>query len=141
MAIQTYRDLAVWQKSMELVVEVYRLAKILPPEETFGLASQIKRAAVSIPANIAEGYGRLHRKEYLHHLSVARGSLMETETHLQIAVRLNYLERSQVTALWELLQETGRLLNGLIRSLSADMARETQDLYSTEAPRPLIPDP
>ena len=96
MTIQTYRDLTVWQKSMDLVAEIYRLTKLFPQEELFGLTSQIRRAAVSVPANIAEGYGRIHRKEYLHHLSIARGSLMEVETHLQIAVRLTFLERDQV---------------------------------------------
>jgi four helix bundle protein len=117
MAIQTYRDLTVWQQSMDLVVEIYRLARQFPADEQFALTSQIRRAATSIPANIAEGHGRLHRKEYLYHLSVARGSLMELETHLQIAVRLDYLDRDQAKQAWTLLQEVGRLLNGLIRSL------------------------
>ncbi len=117
MTVQTYCDLEVWQRSMDLVVEVYHLAKLFP-QEVFGLTSQIRRAVVSVPANITEGYGRLHRKEYLHHLSIARGSLMEVETHLQIAVRLQYLDREQVKNTWALLQEVGRLLNGLIRSLN-----------------------
>lgn len=134
MAIQTYRDLIAWQKSMELVVEVYRLAKLFPQEEMFGLTSQIKRAVVSIPANIAEGHGRIHRKEYLHHLSIARGSLMEVETHLQIAVKLMYLQRTHVKTTWELAQETGRLLNGLIRSLAPDSIREEPETYTTELP-------
>ena len=73
MAIRHYRDLEVWQKAMDLVEQVYRLAKALPPEERYGLTSQIQRAAVSIPANIAEGHGRLHRGDYVHHLSMARG--------------------------------------------------------------------
>src|SRR6266542_2536034 len=120
MTIQTYRDLTVWQKSMDLVAEIYRLTKLFPQDELFGLTSQIRRAAVSVPANIAEGYGRIHRKEYLHHLSIARGSLMEVETHLQIAVRLSYLSREQVVPSWGLAQEVGRLLNGLIRSLESD---------------------
>jgi len=118
MALQTYRDLAAWQKSMDLVVELYHLSKQLPKEELFGLTSQLRRAAVSVPANIAEGYGRLHRKEYINHLSIARGSLLETETHLQIAVRLEYLTREQAAIAWGLTQEVGRLLLALIRSLS-----------------------
>lgn len=117
MAIQTYRDLTVWQQSMDLVVEVYRLASQFPPDEQFALTSQMRRAATSIPANIAEGHGRLHRKEYLYHLSVARGSLMELETHLQIAVRLDYLDRDQAKQAWQMLQELGRALNALIKSL------------------------
>ena len=91
MTIKSYQELTVWQKSMDLVEAIYLLAKKFPKEETFGLTSQIKRAVVSIPANIAEGYGRTHRGDYLHHLSIARGSLMEVETHLAIALRLNYL--------------------------------------------------
>ncbi len=74
----------VWQKAMDLAVECYRIAKRLPKEETYGLISQIKRAAASIPANIAEGHGREHLGEYLPHLSVANGSLMELETHLLV---------------------------------------------------------
>jgi four helix bundle protein len=117
MMIQTYRDLEVWQTSMDLVVEIYRLANLLPQEELFGLTSQLRRAVVSIPANIAEGHGRLHRGDYRHHLSIARGSLMEVETLIQIAVRVDYLDRDQIKPAWAKLQATGRLLNGLIRSL------------------------
>lgn len=117
MALQTYRDLMVWQKSMDLVVEIYRLATLFPQAEIFGLTSQIRRAVVSIPANIAEGYGHLHRGNYLRHLSIARGSLLEVETLLQIAVRLDYLSRDQAKSAWGSLQEVGRVMNRLIRSL------------------------
>ena len=143
MAIQIYRDLQVWQKSMDLVVEVYELAKRFPSEESFGLTSQIRRAAVSVPANIAEGHGRLHRKDFLRHLSIARGSLVEVETHLQIAIRLGYLERVQCKQVWGLSQETGRLLSGLIRSLK-NGSRQEKDLEQTTLtpdPRPPTPDP
>ena len=119
MALQSYRDLEVWQKSMDLVTEIYRLTHRFPKEETFGLTSQIRRAAVSVPANIAEGYGRRHRKEYLNHLSIAHGSLLEAETHLQIAVRLEYLDRGQVKSAWELMQDVGKMLRRLSESLSA----------------------
>ncbi|MHB1033847.1 MAG: four helix bundle protein [Pirellulales bacterium] len=124
MAVQTYRDLLVWQKAMDLVVEVYQLTKSFPADERFGLTTQIQRAVVSIPANIAEGYGRLHRRDYVRHLSFARGSLVEAETHLQIAVRLNYITRDEGARIWHQFQEIGRLLSGLIRSLngSADQA-------------------
>jgi four helix bundle protein len=115
--IQTYRDLEVWQKSMELVEECYRLTKHVPQDELFGLTSQLRRAVVSIPANIAEGHGRLHWADYRRHLSIARGSLMEVETLLHVAVRVEYLDRTQVKAAWNRAQEVGRLLNGLIRSL------------------------
>src|SRR5438093_1266396 len=107
MTAQTYRDLEVWQRSMDLVVEIYQLAKLFPKDEQFGLTSQIWRAAVSIPANIAEGNGQPHRAVYLRHLFVARGSLTEVETHLQIAVRLDYANRDQAKQVWGLLQEIG----------------------------------
>lgn len=105
---------------MDLVVEVYRLIEMMPPQEKFGLISQIQRAAVSIPANIAEGYGRVHRGDYVRHLSIARGSLMELETHLTICVRLHMLEPDKVIPVWQLTQETGKMLTALIRSLKSD---------------------
>ena len=81
MTVNSYRDLRVWQKAMDLVVTSYEVAKQFPQSELYGLVSQIQRAAVSIPANIAEGHGREHLGDYLHHLSIANGSLMELETH------------------------------------------------------------
>ena len=117
MAGQTYRDLDVWQKSMSLVVEIYAVSKLLPREEQFGLTNQLRRAAVSIPANIAEGQGRLHHADFRRFLSIARGSLTEAETHLLIANRLSYVSREQIIEVWKLAQEVGRLLNGLIRSM------------------------
>lgn len=102
---------------MDLVENVYRITQQFPPEEKFGLTSQLRRSAVSIPANIAEGNGRLHRGEYLRSLSIARGSLMELETHLTIAVRLKFLRRESALPAWNLSQEVGKLLNALITSL------------------------
>ena len=116
MALKTYRELVVWQKA-DLVVEVYQLARKFPPVEKFGLTSQVCRSAVSIPANIAEGYGRTHRGDYLHHLSIARGSLMEVETHLTLAARLKLVDRDQVLPSWGLSQQVGQLLTRLIKSL------------------------
>lgn len=115
-----YRKLEVWQRGMDLVVEIYRLIEGLPTQEKFGLVSQIQRAAVSIPANVAEGYGRVHRGDYVRHLSIARGSLMELETHRTLCVRLNMLERDQVVPVWQLAQETGKKLTALIRALKSD---------------------
>jgi four helix bundle protein len=132
MSIRTYRDLDVWQKSMDLVVEIYRLTRLLPPEEQFGLASQMQRAAVSIPANIAEGHGQLHKLVFVRHLSAARGSLTELETHLQIAVRLDYLNRDQARPAWVLLQDVGRLLNGLIRALRTNGQGSSSDIQIHE---------
>ena len=90
MTIRSYRDLKVWERAMDLVVASYKFTELLPKSEAYGLVPQIGRAAVSIPANIAEGHGREHLGEYLHHLSVANGSLMELETHFLIANRLAY---------------------------------------------------
>jgi four helix bundle protein len=115
--IQSYRDLKVWNKAMDLVVESYRLANLLPKTETYGLARQIQRAAVSVPANIAEGHGREHLGDYLHHLSVANGSLMELETHFLIAARLSYLKADDLAALFSRAGEVGRMQAALIRSL------------------------
>lgn len=120
MALRTYRDLQAGQKSMELVVSVYHLTSEYPCEERYGLTGQTRRAAVSIPANIAEGYGRTHRGDYLRHLSVARGSLSELETHLTIAARLDFVTREGALETWTLAQETGKLLRRLIESLKDD---------------------
>jgi four helix bundle protein len=117
MSTQTYRDLSVWQKSMDLVIATYQLAQRFPPEERFGLTSQMQRAVVSIPANIAEGYGRVSGGDYNRFLMIARGSLMEVETHLQIAIRLNYLDQEKFTTIWSQIQEIGRMLHGLIRAV------------------------
>ena len=95
--MKTYRELDVWKKAVDMVVMVYELTRELPTEEKYGLISQMQRAAVSVPANIAEGYGRVHRGDYVHHLSIARGSLAELETHITIAVRLDFLARERAT--------------------------------------------
>ena len=116
MHIKSYRDLLVWQKAMDLVAESYMLSARLPKTETYGLASQIQRAAVSVPANIAEGHGREHLGDYLHHLSVANGSLMELETHLLLCARLSYTPPNEVEDLLEKAGEVSRMLSGLTRS-------------------------
>jgi four helix bundle protein len=131
-SISCYRDLEVWQKAMDLVVVSYRAAERFPRTEVYGLSSQLQRAAVSVPANIAEGHGRSHTKEYLHHLSIAYGSLMEVETHLLIAEKLSYLEQAQLAAALELSARVGRMLNGLMRALNQKL---------TPSPRSPIPDP
>jgi len=118
-AVRSYRDLEVWHKAMDLVVESYRITALLPKSETYGLASQIQRAATSIPANIAEGHGREHLGDYVHHLSVANGSLMELETHVLVAGRLSYLPSSDFERMLLLTGEVGRMLAGLIRKLKS----------------------
>lgn len=102
---------------MDLVEECYRLTGQFPDRERFGLSIQLQRAAVSVPANIAEGHGRKSTGAYLNHLSIAGGSLSELETHVLIAVRLNYITDHDAVAAMSMLEEVGRMLNGLIRSL------------------------
>jgi len=118
--LQTYRDLTVWQKAMDLVTEIYSLTKTFSDDERFGLTSQLRRSLVSIPSNIAEGYGRDHRGDYLRFLSIANGSLKEAETQVILANRLEYITREQSRQVWELMQVVGKLLNGLIRSLKSE---------------------
>lgn len=114
---RSYRDLQVWAKAMGLVQKCYEAARTFPRVEEFGLATQLRRASVSIPSNIAEGQGRIHRKEFLQHLSIAYGSLMEVETHLQIGHRLGYLTTEALEGLMDASAEIGRMLNGLMNSL------------------------
>ena len=113
----TYRDLEAWQKSMAITKAIYSLTKEFPKEEKFSFTSQVQRAAVSVPANIAEGYGRAHRGDYIHHLSIARGSLMELETLLILAVRIKYLNREKATGLWDECTQIEKLLTSMILSL------------------------
>jgi four helix bundle protein len=119
MAIRSYRDLMVWQKSIDLVVESYRVSKALPKTETYGLVTQMQRAAVSVPANIAEGQGRKHLAEYLHHLSIARGSLLELETHLIISLRLGYVRETDIEDALKMSDEVSRMISGLSSKLRA----------------------
>jgi len=116
--IRNHRDLIVWQKAMDLVVNVYRATEEFPRTETYGLTSQIRRAVTSIPANIAEGQGRRLPKEFVHFLANARGSLLELDTHLEAASRLSFLDSAVHSQLRIQLDEIGRMLNGLMRSLT-----------------------
>jgi four helix bundle protein len=115
---RSYRDLVAWQRAMDLVTATYRATAGFPKDELFGLTSQLRRAAVSIPSNIAEGQGRLSEKEFRYFLGQARGSLMEVETQLHIAENLGYLEREQTALLLQSCGEVGRILNGLLASVS-----------------------
>lgn len=118
MIVKDYKDLIVWQKSMDLLVEVYRLVKKLPKEETYALSDQMRRAAISIPSNIAEGKNRSSEKDYLRFLFIARGSRAEVETQLLACLRLNYLNESEIDSALNLCSEIGRMLNALISKLS-----------------------
>ncbi|TWU33443.1 hypothetical protein Q31b_57600 [Novipirellula aureliae] len=115
--VRSYRELEVWQKGMDLVVAIYAATKEFPADERFGLCSQVQRAAVSVPSNIAEGQSRTSTKEFLHHLSIARGSLAEIETQIEIAARLGYVPTPTDRQLATDAATVGRLLSGLIRSL------------------------
>lgn len=117
--IQTFRDLLVWQRGRDLLVESYRLARKLPATEQYGLISQIQRSAVSIPANIAEGHARRHTGDFLHHLSMAVGSLAELETHFEAAVRLRFLSQADLASARQLAEEVRKMLFGLIAKLRA----------------------
>jgi four helix bundle protein len=134
--IRSYRDLAVWQLGMELSVVSYKLARKLPPTEKYELASQIRRASVSVPANIAEGYGRRHLGDYLRHLYIANGSLKELETELELAQRLEYLSRDDAKAACQLADQLGRMLASLSRRLAAFGPRR----HSPIRPRPKTQD-
>ncbi|OGG74860.1 hypothetical protein A3H74_03250 [Candidatus Kaiserbacteria bacterium RIFCSPLOWO2_02_FULL_51_13] len=117
--MQSFRDLIVWQRAIELVTETYRITKKFPREEIFGLTSQIRRAAVSIPANISEGYARKHRAEYIQFLRIAFGSGAELETHFVLVQNLGYIDRTEIEKVSKLLDETMRMLNKLISTLVA----------------------
>jgi four helix bundle protein len=117
MAVKHYQELIVWQKAMDCVELVYRSSQGFPKEEMFGLTCQVRRAAVSVPSNIAEGQGRKTTREFLQFLSIARGSLQETETQTLIAERLGYISAEKRAEILNLSSEVGRLLSGLINSL------------------------
>ena len=120
--MKSFRSLRVWQASMDLVEAVYRLTQTFPKHDVYGLGSQMQRAAVSLPSNIAEGHTREHLKEYLHHLSMAQASLAELETQIEIASRLSYLSTEEVSGLLEQASSIGKQLYSLRNALlkSAD---------------------
>ncbi len=114
----SYRELLVWQKGIALVVKIYQLTESFPKAELYGLASQMRRAAVSIPANIAEGSARGHRQEYRQFVKIAYASGAELETHLEIAKQLNFVQAPATRDTEELLSEIMKMLNALAKSLS-----------------------
>lgn len=117
MPVQSHRELIAWQKAMELVKLVYDLTDKFPREELFGLTVQIRRAVVSVPSNIAEGQGRNSTKEFINHLSIAYGSLMETETQILIAEMRRYITVEELNTVPKKSAEVGRVVNGLSNSL------------------------
>jgi four helix bundle protein len=123
MKISSHRDLVVWQRAMDLVVEVYRLSSRFPSDERFRLTSQITRAAASVPANIAEGHARSSAKEYSRFLAIAKGSLMETETFLMLAIRLDYVGDAQAAPALAMVTQISKMLTRLRERLRAPEAR------------------
>lgn len=117
--MKSYEELVVWQKAIDLVVDVYRITGLFPKTELYGLVSQMRRASVSIPSNIAEGYARKGRQEYIQFLRIAFGSGAELETQLKIAVRLMFVSKNETEKTEILLTEVMKMLNALIRSLVA----------------------
>ena len=118
--VSSYSDLQVWQRSMAFVKQVYEATKTFPKDELYALTNQLRRAAVSIPSNIAEGHARDSTKEFLHHLSFALGSLAEVETQLILAQDLQYLPKESLLSLIQESTEIGRMLRGLQKSLQRD---------------------
>lgn len=122
MSVANFKDLKVWQASIDLAEQVYKVTKSFPKEETYGLTSQIRRAVVSVPSNIAEGQGRDSTKEFLHFLSISVGSLFEVETQLLIAERLGYTSKSELQTVFTKLEEVARMLRGLQKALRAKLS-------------------
>jgi len=115
--INSYKELIVWQKSIELVTEVYSLTRNFPSEEKFGIVNQLNRAIVSVPSNIAEGWGRESSKNYLQFLRTSRGSLMEVETLILISKNLCYINEKEFKKITIGIEEVGKILQGLIKSV------------------------
>jgi four helix bundle protein len=123
MGVDSYRQLKVWQVGMELAREAYQLTRAFPRQELYGLGGQMQRAAVSIPANVAEGHARDSTKEFLRHLSIARGSLAELETLLLLAEGLDYCTGTQIASIFQKCEEEGRMLSGLQTKLRQKIAK------------------
>ncbi len=117
--MKTFRELIVWQKSMSFVTEIYKASNKFPQNENFGLTSQMRRSAVSIPSNISEGYGRDSLNEYIRFLNIGISSLFELQTQIEIAYNLEYIEQKKFDNLYELSREIERMLSSFIRSLKA----------------------
>jgi four helix bundle protein len=123
--MQSYKELLVWQQAMELVSAIYRATKLFPREEPYGLTSQLRRSAVSVPSNIAEGQGRATRGEFIQFLCHARGSLFEVETQLILAGQLGYLQAGDSGVLLQKMTRVAQLLNGLISSLRPSIGKRS----------------
>ncbi len=128
---QSFKDLVAWQKAMDLVVEIYAATERFPKHELYGLTSQIRRAAVSVPSNIAEGQAHFSKIAFRHYLRHAKGSIAELETQLLIAHRLKYLDDAAAARLTKMADDVGRILSGLIASLRPEGQAEPRTLHSS----------
>lgn len=115
--IKSFKDLKIWQKGIEIVKEVYELTKFFPKEELYGLTSQIRRSAISVPANVAEGFKRYHNKEYKQFLHIALGSVAELETELIITKELDFISESQLASLSEKIDHISKMISSLLKKL------------------------
>ncbi len=123
-----FRALKVWQKSVDLVTEIYRITESFPKNEIFGLTQQLRRASVSIPSNIAEGHSRRSTLDYIQFLKIARGSLAELETQILISYNLNFFNQEQYDILNQKIIEIAKMLNALIRKIEDSLSPNTQSL-------------
>jgi four helix bundle protein len=119
--VNSYRDLLAWQRAMQLTEHVYRATGTFPNKETYALANQLQRAAVSVPSNIAEGHARSSTKDYLRFISIAMGSLAEIETQLELSARLDYIDQPKLGELLAIADQLGRMLQGLRKSLQSKL--------------------
>ncbi|RAR51005.1 four helix bundle protein [Flavobacterium lacus] len=115
--MSTFKDLLIWQKAMNFVTKIYQSTRLFPKDEQFGLTSQIRRSSISIPSNIAEGYGREGNNDYLRFLNIALSSLFELQTQLEIAKNINYLNEQEFNILYEDLRELERMLVAFIKKI------------------------
>ena len=134
--VKSFRELTVWREAVELVVDCYRLADLLPSGERFGIVAQMKRCATSIPANIAEGHGRKRPKAFLNHVQIALGSEAELATHLHVAERLGFCSTSQTSAISRRREHVGRMLNRLAAALKRKVESEAKRRRGAQKPEP-----
>jgi four helix bundle protein len=137
--VESYRDLVAWQKAMELVESIYKLTEQLPDAERFGLISQLRRAAVSIPSTLAEGHARASTREFTRFLSIARGSLAEVETQILLAERLGFARVEATRRALDQCDEQGRLLRGLKKALDQRIASRDPQRALAPHPSSLVP--
>ncbi|MFM9004475.1 MAG: four helix bundle protein [Flavobacteriales bacterium] len=126
-SVKSYRDLMVWQISIDLVTEIYKLTQFFPPEERYGLVNQMRRSAVSIPCNIAEGKARRSSAGLLYFVKIAQGSIAELQTQIEIAQRLQYTEHSQIKSIWQKTESISKMLFVLSRKIETHQKTKKND--------------